>query len=205
MYRSGIESQLGRLSYIVYFGLDLKMPILFGIITERTKAMIESIDKLNRDLNKIGEKLFQSVQKMPAGVTKELAIGVNDIRNTIIVSMQNTPQTGRAYRRGKKIHIASSPGNPPAIDFGELVRSIMYDVRSMEIEVGSEAGAPYAEYLEGGTTRTKITSTSDLLYSTQIGNIEPRPFVKPAVLKHHEEILDNVGKTAFEIIGDAFK
>jgi hypothetical protein len=42
----------------------------------------------------------------------------------IILSMQQSPATGRVYQRGNKTHTASSPGNPPRIDFGSLVNSI---------------------------------------------------------------------------------
>ncbi len=150
----------------------------------------EEMNKLNRDLDKIGKKLFESVAEIPDSVTRELAIGANDIRNTIITSMRDTPKTGRTYRRGKsgKVHTASSPGNPPAIDYGELVRSIMFDVRDMEIEVGSMGGAPYAVFLEEGTAK-----------------MEARPFLDPAVIQHKQAIIDRVGDVAFEVIKGSFK
>lgn len=169
--------------------------------------MIESkeLNKLNKDLNNIGRKLFEKVNEVPIDITKRLAIGANNIRNTVILSMRDTPKTGITYKRGKKFHIASSPGNPPAIDTGELARSIIFDVRDMEVEVGVAGGAPYAPFLEGGTDRLKITSTADLLYSTQVSNIKPRPFLKPAVLKHHKEIIDDVGEGVFELLQEPFK
>ena len=48
----------------------------------------------------------------------------NHFRNLITLGMRNTPKTGREYKRGKKTHIASSAGNPPAIDSTRLVSSI---------------------------------------------------------------------------------
>jgi len=113
--------------------------------------------------------------------------------------MRNTPKTGRHYKRGKKTHIASSPGNPPAIDSGELLRSIMFDVRKMEIEVGVEGGAPYAEYLETGTFKV----TAESITPTEL--IESRPFLNPAVEKHHKEIIDDIGDSVFELIRKPFK
>lgn len=46
-------------------------------------------------------------------------------QNEIKRGMQKTPKTGNVYPRGKKKHIASSEGNPPAIDTGRLVNSIL--------------------------------------------------------------------------------
>ena len=161
--------------------------------------MIDSkeIKKLNADLRKIGKKLLKKTQEIPDSVTRELVIGANDIRNTIILSMRNTPKTGISYRRGKrgKAHIASSPGNPPAIDYGELVRSIMYDVDPgrLEVEVGSEAGAPYAIFLEEGA-------------EYKDGHVmEARPWLAPAVETNEKDIVKRVGDAAFEVIQRGFK
>jgi len=154
--------------------------------------MIDSkeLTKLNAKLNKIGKELESAGKEFSNPVTRELVVGANEIRNTIILSMRNTPQTGRKYRRGKSggIHIASSPGNPPAIDSGELLRSIVYDVRDMEVEIGNEAGAPYGRFLEEGTKK-----------------MEARPWLAPAVEKHKDPIINSVGKIAFEIIGKSFE
>lgn len=165
---------------------------------------------LNKELQKISQALINSVDELPEGITRELAIGANDIRNTIITSMRDTPKTGRHYRRGKegKVHIASSPGNAPAIDYGELVRSITFDVREMEIEVGSAGGAPYVIFLE-----PDIESSLDDVYGGNFNpfsgslmrKIEPRPSIGPAVAKHKQEIIDKVGESAFEVIKKGFE
>ncbi|MBU1621803.1 MAG: hypothetical protein KKF27_21985 [Gammaproteobacteria bacterium] len=156
--------------------------------------------KLNKELNRIGNELFDKGKKLPGPINIELNLGATKIRNTIIKSMRDTPKTGRHYRRGKsgKAHIASSPGNPPAIDYGELVRSIMYDVRDMELEAGVAGGAPYAVFLEGGTYEF---SEKHMLASEKM---ESRPFLGPAVEKHYKEIISNVGNAAFEVIKQGF-
>jgi len=154
--------------------------------------MIDSkeLKNLNADLNKIGKELLNSIKNIPDSITKELVIGANDIRNTIILSMKNTLKTGRSYKRGEKKHIASSPGNPPAIDSGELIRSIFYDVRKteMEVEVGNLAGAPYGRFLEEGTEK-----------------MEARPWLAPAVDECKKGIINKVGETAFSIINKPFE
>ena len=153
----------------------------------------QALIKLNKDLSKIGEDLFKAAIAVPDAITRRLAIGANDIRNTIIMSMRETPKTGRIYKRKSVRHISSSPGNPPAIDTGELVRSIIFDVKPFEIEVGSEGGAPYAEALEYGAEYKDGHKMA------------ARPWLAPAVDKHEKEIINDVGKTAFELVKKPFK
>jgi len=138
---------------------------------------------------------FEKVQVVVKGlgyrafiqIKNALIEGAMDIRNTMISSMRDTPKTGRAYRRGGKIHIASSPYNPPAIDTGELVRSITMEARAKEVEVGAESGAPYAKFLEGGSF-SKPGGRSGAMR----GRMLPRPFMQPALDKHLPEIRDKV-------------
>ncbi len=83
--------------------------------------------------------------------------GAIETRNDIILSMRNSPATGKRYSRGGgKVHIASSPGNPPRVDTGNLIGSIIMDDRVDEFEVGSIiSDPPYPEYLEDGTKKMK--------------------------------------------------
>lgn len=110
----------------------------------------------------IALKVFN--QESLEAVKFRLVEGANAIRNNMILGMQRTPKTGKKYKRGKRWHIASSPGNRPAIDTGQLLRSIVMDVRIDEVEVGVKSGAPYAKYLEEGTKKMKA-----------------RPFLAPAI------------------------
>jgi len=63
--------------------------------------------------------------------------------------------TGKHYRRGRKVHIASAPGQPPAVDTGQLRASITHlverEFRAWIGRVGTnlEKAAP----LEFGTSR----------------------------------------------------
>lgn len=75
----------------------------------------------------------------------------------------------------------SSPGHPPAIQTGNLVRSVMIDdsdIEQLRARVGVFSNAPYAGFLEGGTE-----------------SMEARPFLKPAMDRMQEvagAILDDV-------------
>ena len=70
--------------------------------------------------------------------------------------------TGVVYYRGGIPHQASSPGDSPAIDTGNLVNSIHNETDEMKSIVHIDA--EYAGYLEYGTI-----------------NMAPRPYVAPAV------------------------
>ena len=72
------------------------------------------------------------------------------------------PKSGRIYKRGKKFHTASAPGQAPATDSGNLVSSIMpamADDLTGEIMLND-----YGVYLEFGTNR-----------------IAARPFIIPSL------------------------
>lgn len=73
------------------------------------------------------------------------------------------PKSGRPYNRRGRIHIASAPGESPAVDTGFLSNSIQTTIKS-DYEAEIVIGAEYAEALEFGT-----------------GDISARPFVRPAI------------------------
>lgn len=66
---------------------------------------------------------------------------------------------GRTYKRGRRVHVASAPGEPPATDTGLLRNSVQAGrrmrrtARAVIGEVG--IGAEYALFLEKGTRRMK--------------------------------------------------
>ncbi|NMC54973.1 MAG: hypothetical protein GYA48_15205 [Chloroflexi bacterium] len=75
------------------------------------------------------------------------------------------PKSGRLYPRGKKTHRASAPGEPPAVDSGNLANSIQSEVSMLS---NGPRGAvftntEYAVGLEFGTRK-----------------MAARPFMKPA-------------------------
>jgi HK97 gp10 family phage protein len=133
-------------------------------MSDRSKVKITS----NFEKGKI--RLSGFSKKAVKEVEDEMHDTANMIRNEILLSFQQTPQTGKHYKRGPKIHIASSPGRPPAIDSGDLKRSIKMNVRKMsgfEVEVGSNIKKPkYPIFLEEGTK-----------------DMASRPFLEPAVKK----------------------
>jgi hypothetical protein len=85
-----------------------------------------------------------------------------------IVATLSTPGTGRLYRRGGRLHRASAPGQPPAVDTGRYRQSWWVDHRregpdTWSVEVGTkDRRGPWLEY---GTR-----------------HMAPRPHLRPAVL-----------------------
>jgi phage gpG-like protein len=88
---------------------------------------------------------------LKAAVQATALEALTDVRR----SMKETPKTGREYPRrkdGSKTHIASSEGNPPAVDFGTLTGSTYYTmVNDLTAAIGSRL--EYAYHLEFGTLK----------------------------------------------------
>lgn len=136
------------------------------------------------DLSKRAQRILG--RKNLDKVRDALEDGALSIRNTIITGMRDSPPTGKLYRRGKKVHRASSPGNFPRVDSGGLVGSIGVDVRHSEVEVGSRITDPaYPIMLEKGTDKMK-----------------PRPWLersfKSRQFKIHNSVMQILRKSAEE-------
>ncbi len=140
----------------------------------------KSLDKLNRKLKAIFEQYKKSTRK-PKEIQDVLFRKGNEMRNYIITEMRNTERAPWSYRKTKdgKRHHPSMPGNFPAVDTGEGIRSVAFDVSrkgfSTRLEIGNNAGAPYLKYLEEGTDRMDV-----------------RPWLEPTVKKHEEGILEEL-------------
>jgi phage gpG-like protein len=93
------------------------------------------------------------------------------VRSDAADSMQKTPKSGNIYKRGAKVHIASSSPNPPAVDQGDLRASIKALVGKLEAFVGTNL--PYGRHLEFGTKR----------------NLKPRPWLFPAFERQRRNFL----------------
>lgn len=105
---------------------------------------------------------------VPAGVAVALkSIGL-DIQNTARLSMSRGSPRGRRYKRGKKWHTASAPGQPPATDTGDLMNHVVSQASRTFVEIG-ESGTrkEHGKHLEYGTSR-----------------MAARPWLMPAVEKH---------------------
>ena len=129
--------------------------VKFGIkgISEYEKKMKARKDKAEKERKKAIKRVA-------------LSIAADAVR-----SIQRGPKTGRVY--GK--HRASSPGEPPASDTGNLARSVTVSEMTDDGDAVITVRAPYAATLEFGT---------------KDGTIAERPFLRPAVERHKQELID---------------
>ena len=78
---------------------------------------IKIFSNIEQNIKK-AEKLYQ------LNASRHINRVATNFRNDIMRGMQQTPKDGKEYPRGRKTHIASSAGNPPAIDTGRLINAI---------------------------------------------------------------------------------
>jgi hypothetical protein len=120
--------------------------------------MFETDIKIDNELKTLSNRLGDGIPKQLIGdLEDELVVAGNDIRNRIIEGMQDTPKTGTIYtKKGGRRHIASSPGNFPAVDTGDLISNIVVDETRKGVEVGSILlDPPVGSILEDGTRNMK--------------------------------------------------
>ncbi len=105
-----------------------------------------------------------------------LEAGIRVVETHVKVNLSQQG-SGEIYRRGNVEHQASAPGEPPAVDTGNLRSSVMVDdVTPTQATLGVHSD--YGEYLEFGTSR-----------------MEARPYVRPAIDEHEGEIVHAVEAT----------
>lgn len=116
------------------------------------------------------EKGREITQQLAETINKAVADGLNAVALMAMGEAQKSilrgKKTGRIYKRGKKTHQASAPGEAPANDLGFLASKISVEVDYAETSAVLRSSAPYSVHLEYGTR--KMTA---------------RPFFRPAVEK----------------------
>ena len=112
------------------------------------------------------------------------------VQKDIMESMRDTPTQSVGYHSYNKkvLHYPSLPNNPPAVDSGDLRRSITFTVETEENKVIGRVGStkldpPYGAYLEFGTSR-----------------MIQRPWLRPALERNREVIKENIKEGVREIV-----
>lgn len=113
--------------------------------------------------------------KIKAATLVSITRGTESVREEATSLILNTPKTGRIYRRRGVAHQASAPGESPASDTGNLLRSINTSVSPAALTGNVNFGTIYSRYLEYGTAK-----------------MAPRPFARPALANKQEAIRDDI-------------
>ena len=132
-----------------------------------------SIDLKITNLKAFNKKLNKHLHdnKLKKIVTRGTNLVMNTAKDSIMAG-----GTGISYSKyqPRRTHRASSPKDPPANDTGFLVSQISMNVTSSNngsVEGTIISAAPYSKALEFGTI-----------------NIQPRPFMHPALKKNKKKI-----------------
>ena len=103
-------------------------------------------------------------QKMAQRAAAVVRVATFNVQSRVKLSME-PPKTGLIYKRpGGKTHLASAPGEAPAIDYGNLVNSIQVDFENGGLTGIVFTSRDYAALLEFGGA-----------------HVAARPFMEPAV------------------------
>jgi HK97 gp10 family phage protein len=120
-------------------------------------------------------KMYLAANSAESAVDEEVRKGAFVVQDTATNSIKGGGKSGKAYKRGKKSHIASAPGEAPAADKGRLDNSIMA-LKSIDGDgwlVGT--ALKYGKHLEFGTK-----------------DIKPRPWLIPALEANRNAIENNI-------------
>ena len=160
------------------------------------RKMVETkyIKATSDKLKKLKDNLYTQGFKVPEQINRTLFTHGNHMRNAIISAIKNTQKSGKFYKATKtgKKHESSAPGYPPAIDTGELWGSYNFDIRNMELEIGSRDKK--SKWLEDGT-KNKDGSV----------RMEARPVLDPTVEAYKDGIYEDLDKIAQDIMTESFR
>ncbi|MBL7685545.1 MAG: hypothetical protein JNK65_05890 [Deltaproteobacteria bacterium] len=104
----------------------------------------------------LGEEILKKVREMDPQVLRGLEIGLKQgaffLEARIKRALSQSGRGGKVYKRGEKSHVASAPGQAPAVDSGRLLNSIRTDFKGInDVRIGSDV--IYASFLEKGTSK----------------------------------------------------
>ena len=134
------------------------------------------------------EKLIAKFQRkgvLLGDVQRAVALSAEQVRGEAVRTLQQgPPRSGRHYSRqkGRKVHVASAPGEPLKSDTGHLASHIFIRMqkRGETAEIGTSV--PYGKFWE-----------------IDVDDKNKRPWLAPAFVKHSEAIkrrIENAVKRA---------
>lgn len=137
--------------------------------------------------NQFSKYLSNVAPKIQSELEKTIGLCCEKVRSDIQDSMAHTPRDSSKtyYTHNKTIpHHPSLPGNPPAPDGGNLLKSIRY-------EIHDENGKVYGVV---GSTQKDPDYAVWMEYGTSDGRIKHRPWLRPAMIKNNEWVRKSIAK-----------
>lgn len=114
---------------------------------------------------------------------RALIRATESVRSEALTLILKTAKTGRIYRRGRRRHQASAPGEAPASDTGTLVGRIRTSYDSDNLVGTITASTAYAAPLEYGTAR-----------------MAARPFLRPALANRLDAITADIQREVSDAV-----
>jgi phage gpG-like protein len=135
-------------------------------------------DPLRYDVE-ISPDVVRRMTDQTSGILRAMAAGIVGEMQRLM----SLPKSGRAYRTSRtgELHIASAPGEAPAVDTGTLTNSINWSMNG-ETQAIVSINADYAAYLEYGTRF-----------------MARRPYIEPAIDKVRSDFAGILGQTRVRV------
>jgi hypothetical protein len=106
-----------------------------------------------------------------AAAMRGVVSGLGLVERHSVELIENTPKSGRVYRRRGVTHQASAPGEPPASDTGNLVNARRIDLHPETLSGKLIWSSEHAWFLEHGTR-----------------HMDARPWARRALFEKAEEV-----------------
>lgn len=92
-------------------------------------------------------RIADSLRREASRIVRETAFGIEaDIK-----AQMAEPKSGRTYVHPDRVHVASAPGEAPAVDIGDYTNSITTDAKPMSLTATVYTVMDQSEHLEYGT------------------------------------------------------
>ena len=132
-----------------------------------------------KGLKSLAARLEKFNGALDKAALRALGVGALRIHETAVKSIQNKTGT---RKRGRMV---SNPGEPPNTQTGRLVRSIRFTLDATKLSAVVGTNLLYGAYLEFGAKKI---------------NLAPRPWLRPAFMKHKAEIVKDLNKEVRRIL-----
>jgi phage gpG-like protein len=111
----------------------------------KIRITVDNLGAVQKALDQYGAKAEKEIGSVLDAVGKSIINGVR--------KQMRSPKSGRVYKRGKRgrDHVASAPGEAPAVDTSFLINRSIYSTKVSPLEFIVGSNIEYSAHLEFGT------------------------------------------------------